>query len=323
MQYRRLGRTDLSIAPIVLGGNVFGWTADKATSFAVLDRFVAAGGNAIDTADVYSAWVPGNQGGESETIIGDWMKARGNRSHVLVITKVGASIGKGKVDLSSRHIEDAVESSLRRLQTDAIDLYLSHWPDAATPIADTLAAYRRLIEKGKIRWCGGSNLTVSVLESEIAAAKARGGPRYEVLQPEYNLADRQEFESGLAGLCSREEIGVITYFSLAQGFLSGKYRSEADLTKSPRGGGGSPSSAGMMGYLNPRGFRILAALDKVAADHNAKPAEVALAWVMARPGVTAPISSATSIEQADSLIRATELSLSAAEMKALTEASSP
>jgi aryl-alcohol dehydrogenase-like predicted oxidoreductase len=322
MQRRRLGRTDLSIAPIVLGGNVFGWTADRATSFAVLDRFVAAGGNAVDTADLYSAWVPGNQGGESETIIGEWMKARRNRSRVLVITKVGA-MGKGEVDLSPRYIEEAVEASLRRLQTDSIDLYLSHWPDAATPIADTLAAHQRLIDKGKIRWCGGSNLTVSMLEGEIAAAKARGGARYEVLQPEYNLADRQEFEAGLAELCSREEIGVITYFSLAKGFLSGKYRSEADLSKSPRGGGGSPSSVGMKVYLNPRGFRILDALDKVAAEHEAKPAEVALAWIMARPGVTAPISSATSVEQADSLIRATELSLSAADMKALTDASAP
>jgi aryl-alcohol dehydrogenase-like predicted oxidoreductase len=227
------------------------------------------------------------------------------------------------VDLSPRYIEEAVEASLKRLQTDRIDLYLSHWPDAATPIADTLGAHQRLIEKGKIRWCGGSNLTVSMLEGEIAAAKARGGARYEVLQPEYNLVDRNEFEAGLAELCSREEIGVITYFSLAKGFLSGKYRSEADLSKSPRGGAGSPSSPGMKVYLNARGFRILDALDKVAAEHRAKPAEVALAWIMARPGVTAPISSATSVEQADSLIRASELSLSAAEMNELTEASGP
>ena len=197
MQTRRLGRTDLTIAPIVLGGNVFGWTADKTTSFAVLDRFAASGAAAIDTADAYSAWVPGNRGGELETIIGEWMKARGNRNRVVVITKVGSPMGKGKEGLSPAYIEEAVEASLRRLQTDVIDLYLSHWPDMATPIADTLGAYQRLIEKGKIRWCGGSNLTATLLEQEVAAAKARGGPRYEVLQPEYNLADRASFENGL------------------------------------------------------------------------------------------------------------------------------
>jgi aryl-alcohol dehydrogenase-like predicted oxidoreductase len=315
MQTRRLGRTDLDIAPMVLGGNVFGWTADKATSFAVLDRFAAAGLNAIDTADVYSTWVPGHQGGESETIIGEWMRARGNRSRVIVVTKVGSPMGQGKEGLSPRYIEEGVEASLRRLHTDVIDLYLSHWPDMATPIADTLGAYRRLIEKGKIRWCGASNLTAPMLEQAIAAAKALGGPRYEVLQPEYNLADRRGFEHGLVDLCRIEEIGVITYCSLAKGFLSGKYRSEADLTKSPRGGG-------VKDYLNPRGFRILAALDKVAARHKAKPAEVALAWVIARPAVTAPIASATSVEQTESLIRATELRLSDADMEALTEASS-
>ena len=314
MQTRRLGRTDLNIAPMVLGGNVFGWTADKATSFAVLDCFVAAGFNAIDTADSYSTWVPGHQGGELEAIIGEWMKARGNRSRVIVVTKVGSPMGRGKEGLKPRYIEEAVEASLARLQTDVIDLYLSHWPDMATPIEETLGAYRRLIDKGKIRWCGASNLTVPMLEQAIAAAKALGGPRYEVLQPEYNLADRRGFEDGLADLCQSEEIGVITYFSLAKGFLSGKYRSEADLTKSPRGGG-------VKDYLNPRGFRILAALDKIAARHKAKPAEVALAWVIARPAVTAPIASATSVEQTESLIRATEFTLSEADMTALTEAS--
>jgi aryl-alcohol dehydrogenase-like predicted oxidoreductase len=316
MHHRRLGRTDLSIAPIVLGGNVFGWTADKAASFAVLDRFAAAGGNAIDTADAYSSWVPGNHGGESETILGEWMKARANRARVVIITKVGSPMGRGKEGLKPAYIEEAVEASLKRLQTDAIDLYLSHWPDMATPIADTLGAYQRLIEKGKIRWCGGSNLTVPLLEGEIAAAKGRGGPRYEVLQPEYNLVDREGFESGLAELCAREEIGVITYFSLAKGFLSGKYRSEADLKLSPRG-------EGVRAYLNPRGFRILDALGKVAAAHQAKPAEVALAWVMARPGVTAPIASATSAAQVDSLIRSAELTLTAEDMQALTATSGP
>jgi aryl-alcohol dehydrogenase-like predicted oxidoreductase len=316
MQTRRLGRTDLNIAPLVLGGNVFGWTADKKASFAVMDRFAAAGLTAIDTADVYSSWVAGNKGGESETIIGEWMKARGARSRIIVVTKVGSPMGKGKDGLSARYIEEAVEASLKRLQTDVIDLYLSHWPDVATPIEETLQAYQRLIEKGKIRWCGASNLSVTLLESALAAAKSKGLPRYEVLQPEYNLADRAEFEAGLAELCQRDEIGVITYFSLAKGFLSGKYRSEADLAKSPRGGA-------VKNYLNPRGFRILDALEAVGARHKAEPAEVALAWVMARPGVTAPIASGTSAEQVDSLVRATELTLSANDMAALDEASAP
>src|SRR5208282_1111788 len=310
MQLRRLGRTDLNIAPLVLGGNVFGWTADKKASFAVLDAFAGAGLNTIDTADAYSTWVPGNEGGESETIIGEWMKARGNRARVTVITKVGSPMGKGKEGLKARYIEEAAEASLRRLQTDVIDLYLAHWPDMATPLEETLGAFQRLIEKGKIRLCGGSNLNVALLEGALAAAKARGGPRYEVLQPEYNLADRREFENGLADLCVREQIGVITYFSLAKGFLSGKYRSEADLAKSPRGGA-------VKAYLNPRGFRIIDALERVAARHKAKPAEIALAWAMARPGVTAPIASATSVEQVASLVRAIELALTGADMDAL------
>jgi aryl-alcohol dehydrogenase-like predicted oxidoreductase len=316
MQMRRLGHTDITIAPMVLGGNVFGWTADKAASFAVLDRFAAAGLTAIDSADVYSSWVPGNRGGESETIIGEWMKARGNRDRTIVITKVGSPMGKGKEGLKPAYIEEAVEASLKRLQTDVIDLYLSHWPDQATPMADTLGAYQQLIEKGKIRWCGASNLQVSLLEEAIAAARARGGPRYEVLQPEYNLADRSGFEDGLAQLCQREEIGVITYFSLAKGFLSGKYRSEKDTAGSARGGA-------VKTYLNRRGLRILDALDAVAAHHKAKPAEVALAWLIARPGVAAPIASATSTEQVESLVRATELTLTTADMAALNEASAP
>ncbi len=316
MQLRRLGRTDLNIAPLVLGGNVFGWTADKKTSFAVLDRFASVGLRAIDTADAYSAWAPGNHGGESETIIGEWMKARGNRGRIIVITKVGSPMGKGKEGLKPGYIAEAAEASLKRLKTDVIDLYLSHWPDMATPFEETLGAYQRLIEQGKIRWCGASNLNVAMLEAALAAAKAKGLPRYEVLQPEYNLADREGFERGLADLCAREEIGAITYFSLAKGFLSGKYRSDADLSKSPRG-------EAVKAYLNPRGFRILGALEAVAARHKAKPAEVALAWIMARPAVTAPIASATSIEQVDSLIRATALKLTAADMDGLNAASAP
>jgi aryl-alcohol dehydrogenase-like predicted oxidoreductase len=314
MQLRKLGRTDLSIAPLVLGGNVFGWTADKKASFAVLDRFAAAGLNAIDTADVYSAWVSGNKGGESETIIGEWMKARGARAKTVVITKVGSPMGPGKEGLKAAYIAEAVEASLKRLQTDVIDLYLAHWPDMATPFEETLGAFQRLKEQGKIRWGGASNLTVPLLEKSLAAAKAKGLQRYEVLQPHYNLADREEFESGLAALCAREEIGVITYFSLAKGFLSGKYRSEAHLSKSARGGD-------VKAYLNPRGFRILDALDHLSAAHKAKPAEVALAWIMARPGVTAPIASATSVEHVDSLARATELKLTSADMAALDKAS--
>ena len=310
---RRLGRTDLTIAPMVFGGNVFGWTADRETSFDLLDRFVAAGLDAIDTADVYSAWAPGNSGGESETIIGEWIKARGQRSAVTIITKVGSPMGPGKKGLKAAYIEQAVEASLRRLQIETIDLYLSHWPDAETHYEETLGAYARLIAAGKIRWCGASNLDADQLRAALEASK-KAGARYEVLQPEYNLYDRFTFDGPLRELCLAEDIGVITYFSLAKGFLSGKYRSEADLAQSPRGGG-------VKAYLNPRGFRILDALHAVAADRNAKPAEVALAWVIHREGVTAPIASATSLPQLESLIRATELNLSVADVEALDKAS--
>ncbi len=313
MQLRRLGRTDLSIAPLVFGGNVFGWTADEATSFALLDRFVDAGFNAIDTADSYSTWVPGNKGGESETIIGKWLKASGKRDKVVIATKVGSEMGPGKKGLSAAYIEEAVEDSLRRLQVDVIDLYQSHWPDPATPYEETLGAYQRLLEKGKVRFVGTSNLDAAQLGESLAVAEAKGLPRYETLQPEYNLYDRAGFESGLRDLVLREEIGVITYFSLAKGFLSGKYRSEADLAQSPRGGG-------VKRYLEPRGFRILDALDEVAARHGAKPAEVALAWIVAQPGVTAPIASATSIPQLDSLIKGATLALSADDVALLTKA---
>ncbi len=314
MQKRRLGRTDLEIAPLVLGGNVFGWTADEKTSFDILDRFVDAGLNAIDTADAYSTWVPGNKGGESETIIGKWMKSRGNRDKVVVITKVGSDMGQGKKDLSAPYIAKAVEDSLRRLQVDTIDLYLSHWPDETVPYDETLGAYQRLIEQDKIRWCGCSNLDAGQLDAALKVASQRKLPRYEVLQPEYNLYDRSAFDGPLRELCMREELGVITYFSLAKGFLTGKYRSEADLAKSARGGG-------VADYLNPRGERILAALDAVAGRHDAKQAEVALAWVAARPGVTAPIASATSVKQTDSLVRAVSLELSPEDIAELDRAS--
>ncbi len=316
MQKRRLGRTDLSIAPVVFGGNVFGWTADKETSFALLDRFAAAGFDAIDTADSYSTWAPGNKGGESETIIGEWMKARGNRHATIVITKVGSPMGPGKKGLSARYIEEEVEASLKRLQIDAIDLYLSHWPDETIPYAETLGAYQRLIAKGKIRFCGASNLNAGQLAAALAASKANGLPRYEVLEPEYNLYDRGGFERALNDLCVAEEIGVITYYSLAKGFLAGKYRTPADLGQSRRG-------SGVRGYLNPRGLGILDALASVAARHGAKSAEVALAWLIAQPGVTAPIASATSLAQVDSLIRAATLALSADDLAALDSAAAP
>ncbi|MER8404959.1 aldo/keto reductase [Mesorhizobium sp. M0185] len=314
MQKRRLGRTDLSIAPLVLGGNVFGWTADEKTSFDLLDRFVDAGLNAIDTADSYSRWIPGHEGGESETIIGKWMKSRGNRDKVVVVTKVGSDMGQGKRDLSAAYIEKAIDASLKRLQVDSVDLYLSHWPDPATPYEETFGAYQKLLDKGKIRYAGASNLDAAQLRAALDVASLRGLPRYEVLQPEYNLYDRSSFDGPLRDLCAAEDIGVITYFSLAKGFLSGKYRSEADLGKSPRG-------SGVKGYLNARGMRILSALDAVSARHSAKPAEVALAWVMARPGVTAPIASATTLDQLDSLVRAASLQLSPDDIVELDKAS--
>lgn len=316
MHKRRLGRTSLQIAPLVFGGNVFGWTADAKTSFDLLDRFLEAGLNAIDTADVYSAWAPGNKGGESETIVGDWMKSRGNREKVIVVTKVGSPMGPGKKGLSAPYIAKAVEASLKRLQTDFIDLYLSHWPDPDIPYEETLGAYRDLMQQGKVRAIGASNLNAEQLAASLKAAKAKSLPRYDVLQPEYNLYDRASFDGPLRDLCISEEIGVITYFSLAKGFLSGKYRGEADLAQSPRGGG-------VKAYLNERGFRILAALDAIAARLGAKPAEVALAWLIGQPGVTAPIASATSLNQLDSLIKAASLELDDDDRRVLDQASAP
>jgi aryl-alcohol dehydrogenase-like predicted oxidoreductase len=315
METRQLGRTGLQIAPLVFGGNVFGWTADEATSFAMLDRFIDAGLDAIDTADAYSRWVPGHQGGESETIIGKWLAAdRSRRKRVTLITKVGVDLGPGRKGLSEKRILAAVEDSLRRLQTDVIDLYLSHYPDPDTPIEETLSAYDKLLKAGKVRAIGCSNYDAGQLRAALDAAQEKSLPRYEVLQPEYNLIDRAGFESGLRELCIAEGMGVITYYSLASGFLSGKYRSDQDLGKSARGGG-------VAKYLNPRGMRILDALDKVANAHSAKPAEVALAWLIAQRGVTAPIASATSVEQVESLIRAVNLKLPEQDLQLLDAAS--
>jgi aryl-alcohol dehydrogenase-like predicted oxidoreductase len=312
---RALGKTGIQIAPLVLGGNVFGWTADEARSFELLDRAAAAGLNTIDTADSYSSWVPGNVGGESESILGMWLKRSGRRNATVVITKAGSAVGPYKKDLTAKHILAAAEDSLRRLQTDRIDVYFSHWPDRSTPIEETLGAYQTLIRQGKVRAIGASNYNAGELHDALEAARKAQLPRYEVVQPEYNLYNRGNFEGGLRELCVREELGVITYFSLASGFLTGKYRSTADFSKSPRGQ--------MIGkYLDARGLRILNALDSVAQSHGASQSEVALAWLMAQAGVTAPIASATSVEQLEALIRATQLTLSAADLKALNAASS-
>lgn len=311
---RLLGRTGIEISPLVLGGNVFGWTADKPTSFGILDRFADAGFETIDTADVYSRWVPSHGGGESESIIGEWLRSRGRRDRTIVITKVGMSMGPARKGLSAAWIERAVEDSLRRLQTDYIDIYFSHAPDAAVPYEETLAAYQRLIAAGKVRAIGASNHDAKQLRAALDVSAAKGLPRYEVLQPEYNLYDRGGYDGALRDLAIAEGLGVTTYFGLAKGFLSGKYRSEADLGKSPRGGG-------IKAYLNERGFRILQVLDEVAARHGAKSAEIALAWLMARPGVTAPIASATRLEQLESLIRAASLQLTVDDITALDVAS--
>jgi aryl-alcohol dehydrogenase-like predicted oxidoreductase len=314
MKKRALGRSGIEIAPLVFGGNVFGWTVDESRSSSLLDRFVDGGLNAIDTADVYSRWVPGNRGGESETIIGKWLKrSPSRRSQIVVISKVGSDMpGRGK-GLSRAHILASVDDSLRRLQTDYIDVYLAHRPDAETPIEETLRAFEALLTQGKVRAIGGSNYEAAGLGAALAVAKQKNLPRFEVMQPEYNLYDRDSYDGPLRDLCMKEGVGVITYYSLASGFLSGKYRSKADLGKSARG-------EGIAEYLNARGERILAALDTVAERRAAKPAEVALAWLIARPGVTAPIASATSVEQVASLARATELSLDAQDVRLLETA---
>ncbi|PWC38991.1 aldo/keto reductase [Azospirillum sp. TSO35-2] len=315
MDQRPLGRSGLTVAPLCFGGNVFGWTADEATSFRLLDGFVEAGFNLIDTADVYSAWAPGNKGGESEMIIGRWMKSRGNRDRVVLATKVGSEMGPGKKGLSPAWIRTAVEDSLRRLQTDRIDLYQSHWDDPATPFEDTLGAYKELIDQGKVRAIGASNLTAPRLAEALAVSARTGLPRYETLQPEYNLYSRQGYEAELEGLCRDNGLGVISYYALAAGFLTGKYRSAADAGKSARGQGAVSK------YLNDRGRAILAALDAVAQRHAATPAQVALAWLIARPGLTAPIVSASKPEQMADLIAAASLRLDAEDIARLDGAS--
>jgi aryl-alcohol dehydrogenase-like predicted oxidoreductase len=309
MQMRDLGKSGLKTAPLVLGGNVFGWTADKAASFDILDAFIDSGFNAVDTADVYSRWVPGHVGGESETVMGEWFAAYGKRDKTLLITKVGSDMGEGRKGLKAEYIISACEASLKRLQTDHIDLYLSHFPDPDTPIEETLEAHQRLIDSGKVRAVGGSNYDGPGLEAALAAS-GNGRARYEVLQPHYNLLVRHEYEGARAKICKREALGVIPYFSLASGFLTGKYRTEADLKKSPRGGQ-------MKSLLEGRGPKVLAALDAVAARHGATPAQVALAWLMARPSITAPIASATSVAQLQEILPSASLTLSGDDMATL------
>jgi len=314
MDKRKLGNSELEIAPLVFGGNVFGWTADEATSFRLLDAFVAAGFDCIDTADVYSRWAPGNAGGESETIIGKWLKRRGRRDDVVIATKVGMEMAPDRKGLSRAYILRSAEDSLKRLQTDYIDLYQSHRDDAATPIDETLEAYRQLAAQGKVRVIGASNFDAKRLDESLAASKQHGFPRYQTLQPNYNLHDRADFEAGLEPICLQQNVGVITYYSLASGFLTGKYRSETDLGKSVRG-------RGMRKYLTDRGFRILRALDEVSARVAATPAQVALGWLMARPSVTAPIASATSLAQLDELLGAARIRLDPEAIATLDKAS--
>ncbi len=302
MEKRKLGNSALAIQPLMFGGNVFGWTADEAMSFKLLDGFVDAGLDAIDTADVYSRWAPGNKGGESEAILGKWLKARGGRSKVVIATKAGNEMAPDKKGLSKAYILRAVEDSLKRLQTDYIDLYQSHIDDAATPLDETLSAYQRLIEQGKVRVIGCSNYTAPRLTEALQTSSTKKLPRYESLQPHYNLYERAGFEAELEPVCLKEKVGVIPYYSLASGFLTGKYRSEADFGKSPRGGR-------MKSYLNERGLRILKALDDIAARTRSKPGSVALAWLMARPSITAPIASATNMDQLEDLVAATRLKL--------------
>jgi len=314
MQKNRLGRSELMVSPLAFGGNVFGWTVDEKTSFALLDAFIAAGFNFIDTADVYSRWVKGNEGGESERIIGKWLKQSGKRDQVVIATKVGMEMGSNAKGLSKAYIMQAIEHSLARLQTDYIDLYQAHIFDETTPCEETLEAFTSLAEQGKVRVIGASNHTASQLARTLNTSDQKNLARYESLQPLYNLYDRHEYEAELEVLCRQQELGVISYFSLASGFLTGKYRSEKDLAQGQRG-------EMVRKYLNPRGLNILAALDKVSQQYQAIPAQVALAWLIARPSITAAIASATSIKQLQDLVKATQLQLDVKAIDLLNEAS--
>lgn len=310
MQKKRLGESDMEVAPIAFGGNIFGWTIDEKKSFEMLDAFMASGYNFIDTADTYSRWVPGNQGGESETIIGKWMKRGNNRNKVIIATKVGGDMGEGR-NLSKKYILKEVENSLRRLQTDYIDLYFSHWDDNVTPVEETLGAYAQLIKEGKVRMIGASNLSPERLTISMECAQNNNLPAYQVLQPLYNLYEREKFETHYQALCEKYALGVLPYYSLASGFLSGKYRSEKDISKSLRGKGIRKK------YLNEKGVNILNALDKVSAKYQAKPATIAIAWLLFKPLVTAPIVSATNLQQLEDILKATEIKLDKESMEEL------
>ena len=314
MDKREIGKSGIKVNPFAFGGNVFGWTIDEKKSFALLDGFVDAGLDFIDTADVYSSWAPGNKGGESETIIGNWLKSTGKRDKVVIATKVGKPMGEGKQGLSRKYITQAVEASLKRLQTDYIDLYQSHDDDKSTPLLETLQVFTDLIKQGKIRAIGASNYDGARLKEALQVSKENGLAAYECLQPEYNLYMREHYEKELEPVCRERSIGVISYYSLASGFLTGKYRSENDLSQSSRG-------QGVKKFLNPRGYKILAALDKVAAEYDATPSGIALAWVMARPGITAPIASATSLSQLNELAKAVSLDLKSEAIDLLNSAS--
>ncbi len=316
MKLRQLGRSGLQVSPLAFGGNVFGWTADEATSFSLLDAWLDAGFNFIDTADVYSIWAPGHTGGESETVLGKWFRKSGKRRQVVLATKVGKPMGADRVGLNPAYIRQAVEDSLRRLQTDCIDLYQSHDDDASTPLEDTLGAFTDLIKAGKVRAIGASNYTAARLKLALETSDKHGLARYESLQPLYNLYDRAVFEDELAALCQSSGVGVINFYALASGFLTGKYRTPEDAAKSKRGTGATAK------YLNPRGLKILAALDEVSQRVGATPGQVAIAWLMARPGVTSPIASATSLAQLAELVAAARLTLNESDTALLTLASS-
>jgi len=317
MLSRRLGRSDLNVSVLCFGGNIFGWTTDEQESYAVLDAYVEAGGNFVDSADVYSRWVPGNTGGESEEVLGRWMKARGNRASMVIATKLGSPMSDDgtKQGLSKRYMTEAVEASLRRLQTDYIDLYQSHRDDQNTPMEETLGAYGELIKQGKVRYIGASNFTAARLAESLEVSKRDGLPRYESLQPVYNLVQRSEYEAELEPLCQKEEIGVIPYSSLASGFLTGKYQPDAPLPSSSRAGGVQQR------YMNESGFKILAAVESVAVRLKATPAQVALAWIAQRPGMTGPIASATTPEQLHDIAGGVELQLDEDAVKSLDAAS--
>lgn len=313
MQKKKIGNTAIEIAPWVFGGNVFGWTVDEAASHQLLDAFIDAGFNCIDTADSYSRWAPGNKGGESETIIGKWVKERGNRDRVIIATKVGADMGSGKT-LKKDYILRSAEDSLRRLQTDYIDLYQTHYDDETTPVSETLEAYAQLIQEGKVRAIGASNMSPQRLEESLQWSATHHIPRYQTLQPLYNLYSREEFEKDLERICEQYNLSVINYYALASGFLTGKYRSEADLHKSKRGGS-------IKKYLNERGMRILNALDTVAAQYSVTPAQVAIAWLLTRSTITAPIASATTTQQVQDITKGVQLILDAPAVELLNTAS--